>query len=86
MCVTECASGCAETQANRWIRRGFRAVRRVLGRVQRGWMTSSTPCWGLFASHREEIATPHGLRTSSNYRVLWFIGWGSGPEYHAADA
>lgn len=41
--------------------------------------------WGVFASHHEEILTPRGVRSESSYRLLWFIGWGTGPEYADVD-
>lgn len=37
--------------------------------------------WGLFAKHKERIATTRGLRKRSSYRLLWFIPWGGSAQY-----
>lgn len=37
--------------------------------------------WGLFQTHREQIATLEGLRERSSHRFLWLFSWRSSPEY-----
>ncbi len=37
--------------------------------------------WGLFQNHKEQIATPVGLRQKETRRFLWFISWRSSPKY-----
>lgn len=37
--------------------------------------------WGLFQTHREQIATKVGLREKKTRRFLWFFSWRSSPEY-----
>ncbi len=37
--------------------------------------------WGLFQTHREQIATSVGLREKRTRRFLWLFSWGSSPKY-----
>ncbi len=37
--------------------------------------------WGLFQTHKEQIATPVGLREKKTRRLFWFVGWRASPEY-----
>lgn len=40
--------------------------------------------WGLFAYHHNEVMTSRGLRSMTHYRLLWLIGWNTGPKYSDA--
>jgi len=39
--------------------------------------------WGLFQTHRDQIATRNGLREQTKRTLLWFFDWTSSPRYIA---
>lgn len=41
--------------------------------------------WGLFRTHREQVATESGLREQREITLLWLFDWTSSPKYTAHD-
>lgn len=37
--------------------------------------------WGLFQTHREQVATIHGLREQTERTILWIFDWTSAPRF-----